>query len=280
MPDAAELRQLEASFLSGKNPRAYLPLCQALRRMKRYRKALEICERGLAADANSTAGQTLHARLLIDLGHYEDALRGIARAEQAAPDAMGLLLEKARVLILLHRYPEAREIMGQLTARNPMSADVQVLARMLADAERGQRFRTQASTDIVPRLYRKSPRDILEAILAEMKTHVTFQSAALIPTEAGEPALVGNPAHAESALAAIHGMTESCRDLEQGTPRRIILETATLQLIVLVRGGYIGSFSLDQTRNFGKIYSRLMAVAHQIIPGKPTRDLSEPTGST
>ncbi|MBI5153965.1 tetratricopeptide repeat protein [Candidatus Poribacteria bacterium] len=68
---AAELAKLEADFASGRNPLAYIPLCQALRRQRRYTEALEACQRGLRSDPNSVAGRTMLARLLADLGRYE-----------------------------------------------------------------------------------------------------------------------------------------------------------------------------------------------------------------
>ena len=101
----SDIARLEADFKSGRNPLAYIPLCQALRRTKRYARALEVCSAGLRGDKNSVAGRTLYCRLLGDLGRYQDAFTELEKALKEAPDSMGLLTEKARSMFRAARLP-------------------------------------------------------------------------------------------------------------------------------------------------------------------------------
>lgn len=268
MPIPADLGQMERDFLSGKNPLAYIPLCQALRRAKNYQRALEICQRGLSGDPNSIAGRTLYARLLLDLAHYEEALREIARAETSAPEAMGLQVEKARCLLRLKRLEEAEETMRLLTTRNPLDPQVQLLGTEL------RRLRTQASSstslltsrDSSPRLVRLTSDEVLTSILNEMKGQVTILSCAVIPTGAGQPALEGDALVAESAFQFYKETASSCLEVDSGTMRVGLIETDKVQLIVLVRRKTLVALCIQPTPNLGKIFHRLLMLVGQLLP--------------
>mgnify|MGYP003856636907 CR=1 FL=1 len=107
MATPAETKRLEQDFLSGRDPRAYIPLCAALRRQKSYIRGLEMAQRGLRGDPTSVAGRIIYARLLSDVGHYEDALREIARLEILNQNPTGFRTG-------LHRRPEQSPLLRLL----------------------------------------------------------------------------------------------------------------------------------------------------------------------
>ncbi len=263
----SEILQMERDFLSGKNPLAYLPLCQALRRQNNFSRALDLCLRGLAGDPDSVAGRTLHARLLADLGRYEEGLREIARVEPMAPDAMGLLGEKARILIRLRRLDEARAVLAILNRRNPLAPDVQVLNDALRQSERTQpRGTGSSSADAVPRIVRRSSAEILADLLKEMRSLVKIVGGAVIPLGVGDPAVEGRVEHAELALDYYRDVTAASRDLEIGRMRMGFLETEQVQLIVLVRGKALVAISFEPMANFGKVYHRFAFAVDRLLP--------------
>lgn len=268
MAQPAEIAQLERDFLTGKNPLAYIPLCQALRRGQHFSRALDICQRGLAHDPDSIAGRTLHARLLADLGHYEDALREISKAELSAPDAVGLQIEKARCLLRLQRNGEASSVLDKLNTSSPMNPEVQNLNRQLRDRERANSRQSLSSVSVerLPRVFRRNCQEVLNSVIDEMHSMVKVVSAAVIPTGAGEPAVEGDAMHAEAAYEFYRGISIACKDLESGQMRVGLMETDQIQLIVLVRDKTIVSISFEPTPNFGKIYHRLVTVVGQLMP--------------
>ena len=264
----SNIEQMERDFFSGRNPLAYIPLCQALRKQKNVLRALDLCQRGLAGDPHSIAGRTLHARLLADLGHYEDALKEIRHAEAQDPEALGLLTEKVRCLVKLHRMDEARPIMETLNRRNPMGADVQHLNSVVIKEEKDAR-NSMASVPVqrVSRIFRHSPRDLLDSVRENMRGAVPIQSCAVIPTGAGEPAVEGNTLHVEAAYAFYKGASTAFRDLEAGSMRVGLIETNEVQLIVLVREKILVSLSFEPTPSFGKVFHRFVNVVGQLLPG-------------
>lgn len=272
MAAPADLNQLERDFLSGRNPLAYIPLCSGLRRQREYPRALDVCRRGLAADPDSTAGRTLLARLLSDIGRYEEALQEILRAEPRAPEAAGLATEKARALIHLGRLDEAREIIEVLRSRNLMGVDHQMLQDLLRQRERSgaqQSGTSGGSSDKVG--IRRTSKEALALIVRELAALSSIRSAAIIPLDAGEPALEGNPVEAEVAYEHYRGIQGALKDSEQGTIKMSFIETAESQLIVLVRRRALVSLSFDPTPNFGKIYHRFPLIVAQHWPEATAR---------
>lgn len=258
----SEIIQLERDFFSGRNPLAYIPLCQALRRRKEYVRALDVCQRGLAGDPDSLAGRRLLAQLLIELGHYEEALREIGRAEANAPDAAGLLVVKTNCLIRLGRFDEAEAALERLRSKNLMAPDVQMLSNLLREQRRDQRGGVRAPTGMEApiRAYRKNNREILDSIREEMASLVKLQCVAVIPVGAGEPALEGNPLHGEAAYEFFRSTSTACRELESGGVKMGFLETPGVQLIVLVRKEAIVAVSFGPAQNFGKVLHRLTSI--------------------
>lgn len=265
MAQSREFEKLEEDFLSGKNPLAYLPLCRQLRRQKAYARALELCQRGLAGDPNSIAGRTLYCRLLSDLGHYEDSLREIQRAETQAPDAQGLQKEKTRCLLRLNRPEEAETVLNELISRNPVDPEVQMLTTQLR-RHRAQTTVGSPSSENEVRFLRLSNREILEKLLEEMRPHVKMICCAVIPIGGGEPALEGDAMAAEAGYHYFRGVSKTCEEMEEGLFRVGLLETEKSQLIVLVRKKTLVALCIEPTAKFGKIYHRFVNVVSQLLP--------------
>lgn len=261
----AELVQMEKDFLSGRNPMAYIPLCHALRRQKAFTRALELCQRGLGGDPNSVAGRALYARLLVDLGHYEDALREIARAEAQAPDAMGLMVEKTRCLLRLKRFEEAELVLRELVTRNPLDPEVQLLNTQMRQLRNAIGGLGNSSRDAIPRVLKLTSKEILDRVVSEMRLQVKVLSCAVIPTGAGEPALEGDPGPAEAGYSFFKGVTAACREMEQGTMRVGLMETENAQLIVLVRRNTLVSLCIEPTIRFGAVFHRFQILVSQLL---------------
>lgn len=266
MAVVSELFQLESDFLSGRNPLAYIPLCHALRRQKKYVQALELCQRGVSRNPTSVAGRTLLARLLGDLGRYEDALREIAKVEVQAPAAMGILIEKAKCLIRLRKLMEADATLQKLNSLNPLDAQVQLLNRGLSEIRKHEMLSTPLP--MKSGFMRKSSmtsREILEHVRDEMKAHCSILCVAVIPKGAGEPAIEGKEAAAQIAYVFYRDAMKACKDLDVGEVRLGIVETAEVQLIVLVRQGSLVSLAIQSTPSLGKILYRFQTVVGELV---------------
>ncbi|MEO8376613.1 MAG: CDC27 family protein, partial [Candidatus Sumerlaeota bacterium] len=261
MAAVGELFQLESDFLSGRNPLAYIPLCHALRRQKKYIQALELCQRGVRSSPNSIAGRTLLARLLGDLGRYEEALREIAKVEVHSPAAMGILVEKAKCLIRLRRLMDADVALQTLNSLNPLDPQVQLLNRGLSELRNHEMHSTPIplKSGFLRRASMTS-KEILDHVRDEMKGHCAIISIAVIPKGAGEPAVEGTESAAEVAYKFYKDATKACKDMDVGEVRLGIVETTDVQLIVLVRQGSLVSLAIQSTPSLGKILYRFQTV--------------------
>ncbi len=277
IPSDYDPARLESDFLSGKNPLAYIPLCNALRKQKKYSRALEICHRGLAGDPESVAGRVIYARLLGDSGRYQDALAEIQRVENKAPDALGLMVEKAKCLIHLRRIEEARATLDELDKRNPFDPQVQMLETQYRQVKGQQQESNQRqSRSSGHRRLKLRNQEILDRILAEMRSLADIISCAVVPIRAGDPALHGTPEPAECAYEFYKEAMEACGELDCGGVEIGLIETENSQLIVLVRREHLVSFSMRPTANFGKVLYRLQMAVSRLLPGPKGRiDLEE-----
>jgi tetratricopeptide (TPR) repeat protein len=268
MAVTSEFYQLESDFLTGRNPLAYIPLCHALRRQKNYTRAYELCQRGIRNDPKSVAGRTLLARLLSDLGRYEDALKEIARVEADAPEAMGILIEKAKCLIRLRRLMEAEITLEVLNSKNPMDPQVQVLNRGLNELRKHELMATPIP---IRSGFQRRPiftsRQLLDSVREQMTGHCKIRSFAVIPTGAGAPALEGEEMTADVAFQFYREATVACKDLSVGAIRLGIIETDNVQLIVLVRQGYLVSLAIQPTPSLGRILYRFQTVIGELLAG-------------
>jgi tetratricopeptide (TPR) repeat protein len=267
MAESINYDKIERDFLKGKNPFAYLPLCQKLRREKKYQRALEICQRGIAQVPGSVGGRIMLARLLMDIGHYGDAYKEINEAEKYAPDVMGVLVVKAICCVKLHRFDQAEELRKTLNRRYPMAPEVQLLNSLLR--ERISHSRAVPVAQVIPRpevRIEATPPEILRLLLLEMEKIVKIDSLSLIPVGAGAPFVEGEVIHAQAAYDFFLGGNTACRDLEKGDLQIGFFETLTQQVIVLVRRGFLVSVSFEVTPHFGRIFHQFEQLVSRYMP--------------
>lgn len=261
----SDIARLEADFQSGRNPLAYIPLCQALRRTKRYARALEVCSAGLRGDKSSVAGRTLYCRLLGDLGRYQDASTEIDKALREAPDSMGLLTEKARCLIKLHRYEEAEQLLGELNRRNPLDAGVQFLNTEF----RTLRIRKEAAVGPVreraPGAAYLSTKEIADRLVAGISPVAPVHAAAVIPLDAGEPAVIGAVENAEASLVFCQEVGMACLELDTGKLNTGIIETERRMLLIAQRKRLVVCLAVDPGQSLGKVIHRFQLFLKQIF---------------
>lgn len=270
-----ELERLEQDFLSGRNPLAFIPLCQALRRSKKFAKALELCQRGLVSDPTSVAGRTLLARLLGDMGRYEEALREASKAEMLAPEATGLLVEKARALLKLHRANEAEALIQRLNGRNPMDPEVQLLNTQLRQLRHSEESRQRSSNAAVPRRTHITTKYVLDGLLGHLTPVAKVLSGVVVPMEVGEPAVMGDITQAESALEFCREVSQATVELDSGELTFSVVETERCLLFIAQRRRLVICVALESAINFGKTLHRFQIAVEQLLPLESSGDSSE-----
>lgn len=276
-PNLNEVQQLEADFLSGRNPLSYIPLCQALRRHRQYSRALEICQRGLAGDPDSVAGRTLLARLFADVGRYQDCLAEVERAETRAPDAMGLLIEKARAQIHLHLAREAEETLHRLDARNPMDPTVQQLHAQFQAMRRATQNLSPAASGQTPLpRFDWRPEEVLGAVRRHIGELGTLQTLALLSLTSGQSLIQGDSRAAEAAERIYHETDLAFGEMDQGMFQLGVVELTKALVMIFRWRGKLLVVSVDPTANFGKLYVRINTVLNQLLPSqRPPRALRQ-----
>ena len=260
-----DLARLEADFLSGRNPLAYIPYCQALRRAKRFARALEACVEGLARDRDSIAGRTLYCRILGDLGLFGEALTEIDRALQQAPESAGLQTEKVRCLIKLARYDEAEEALRELNRRNPMDATVQHLNSQFREYRTKKEAATSSSAPRSPGAAYLSTREISDRLVAAVSAVAAVHAAAVIPLDAGEPAVVGAVENAEAALVFCQEVGMACIELDTGRLNTGIIESERRLLFIAQRDRLVVCLAVDVQAQLGKVLHRFQLFLKQIF---------------
>ena len=259
-----DLVKLEADFLSGRNPLAYIPLCSALRRSRQYAQALETCQLGLSRDPNSIAGRTLYARLLADMGRYSDALQEVQKIEPLAPDAMGLLVEKARCQIKLRQTQEAQETLRVLDQRNPLDPQVQLLNSQLR-ALQGTDFRQSRETPVSEVTVSLPLEDIVESLMRQLKPLGIIKMVAALDLDSGKSCVEGALDITGPAEMNYQEVALACDELDQGTVRYQVIELAKAQVLILRRGRRMIVAVADPEVNFGRLHHRVISASLRMI---------------
>ncbi|MCC5874904.1 MAG: tetratricopeptide repeat protein [Candidatus Sumerlaeia bacterium] len=273
MAASQEIEHLEKEFQSGRNPMAFIPLCQALRQRGSHSRALEFCNRGLEKNPESMAGQTMRARLLNDLGHHEDALKTTDAALVNHPTVMGLLVEKARALLAMTSYEAVEPIISQLNNMNPMDPQVKEMssqwkrALALGTAQHSgvQQLPTEFSKPKPQKEIELTYSEIAEEIRREVASLCAVHSCSVIPRGAGDPGLVGEPSVAEAGFAFFKGVDKSCEELDNGAMVTGVMETDKMTVIVLVRTDSIVTLGIEPSGQFGKILFRMQNVVDRYL---------------
>ena len=274
MATTEELVKIEKDFLSGRNPLGFIPLCTALRKNRMFTRALDLCQTGLRQVPESVAGRSLLAGLHADLGHYEEALKEIARVKSKTEDSHKLLMEEARCLIKLNRLDEAAAVIRVLDARNPLDGQVQLLN---SELRRDSLSRVVALPGTVlpassnfSNAATISPDIILEVILQDKEPTTVVIGAAVIPQGAGAPAVHGDVLTAEATYAFYQESSLCCDELDAGKLQMGVIETTACQLIVLVRPGILISYCIQPSPNLGKVLHRLQNVVAKLTHDQKT----------
>lgn len=265
--NAQELSKLEADVASGRNPLAFIPLANGLRRERRLAEALDVCQKGLEKNPQSLAGRTLRARLLNDLGRYREALAEAERAESTLGAAMGLSVERVRALIQVDDLEAARTHLAELEKANLVAPEVQMLRGSLRERE-GQlaTFTVRASAAAVPRL-RSTPVDELAALLGDaISSMCKVHCCAACDLDSGKYGVQGRRMVLEKAEELFQDLVGSCHEMEGGMLKVVTLETRTALTVISLRGRRLIILSVDPAVNFGRFLHRMNLVLQQHAP--------------
>lgn len=127
----ADISELQLIFELGRNPLAYIPYAEALRNSGHLNLALDVCKSGITLDETSITGRTLLARILYDMGRYDDALEDLANVLQKAHEAFGANLLMAKILTKKREYHDAMDIVQTIKHLNPHDTDLKELREFL-----------------------------------------------------------------------------------------------------------------------------------------------------
>lgn len=214
------------------------------------------------------------ARLLNDLEKQDEALSVAEAALGKSPEAMGLLIEKARALIDLERYSDAKAVVEQLNLMNATDPQVQALDSKIKRAIAlgvVQATPSQVAVAKLDSINSVEPREklgnqeIAEELSKEIKTLCPVLSCCVVPKGAGEPGLVGESEIAESGYSFYKGAWASCNDLDAGAMEAGIMETERVTVFVLVRPDAIVTLGTKPSAQFGKILYRMQMVVNKYL---------------
>ncbi|MDK2970324.1 MAG: hypothetical protein PWP23_79 [Candidatus Sumerlaeota bacterium] len=263
--DDREFRKLVDDFASGRNPKAYLPVCQHLRRARRYAEALDFCQRGLAHDERSLAGRVMLARLNADLGRYEDALEEVLKTEEYAPDELSLLVVKCQCQIRLRQIEEAAETYRQLDSLHPFDPQVKMLAAELRAAreQAPPRSSGEVALPVVPLFL---PLDeIARMVLRQLEPIAKVHTIGIVDLDSGRTHSEGSDVLVETVEGLFHELSVSLAETEHGIICFGVLEIQKMLVLLFHRDRRMVVLAIDPETNFGKVYHRIVAVLNQYL---------------
>ena len=257
---AAEKAKLSADFRSGRNPMAFLPLATGLRRERRYSEALEVCQQGVS-QTNSASGRTLMARLLADVGRYDEGLATLESAQTQGATGTALHAEKARCLIALHRFDEAAAELELGEALDPMDPSLQAMRSEL----RSGRHRTGGSSAAVPRNAFMSMEEAGQAIAKLVGSVGNLLTIALLDLESGKSFVEGETEVLETAEVLHMENAQACGDLDFGQLTSTIVELAHGWVLIVRRERRMAVIVFESDASFGKWHHRINAVLKSVV---------------
>ena len=192
IPTRSEIAKLKEVYQSSKNPLAYIPYADALRRSGALNLALEVCREGLQNDSYSVTGRTLLGKILYDMGRYDEALEELGYVLQYARDAFGANLLMARIMVKKMEFNEALDIVKNLKMLNPKEPDVLALE----DFIHTQMFSMETEGDFAMESKKKS-KDVLERrindLMRKLREHSDIEKFSLSNLPEDDPAKEKDP---------------------------------------------------------------------------------------
>jgi tetratricopeptide (TPR) repeat protein len=263
--DEREFLRLREDFLSGRNPRAYIPICQHLRRQRRVAEALDFCQRGLQHDSRSLAGRTLLAKLLADVGRYEDALEQVRRTEEFAAGELNLLAVKAQCLIKMRQVPEAEAAVAELDERFPMDPQAKLLAAELRQLREEALRRT--SREVALPIFAPAVRleEIVRTLAVQLAPVAKVHTIGIVDLDSARSHVEGSQALVEAAEAFFQDVSVSCGETGQGVALSGLIELDKALVLLFLRNRRLVALAVDPEVNYGKVHHRVMAVLQQTL---------------
>lgn len=219
--DDMTLEDLKELYESGKNPLAYIPYAEALRRAKALTQAIEICKDGLAQDSYSVSGRTLLARILFDMGRYDNALEELGYVLQLAPDAFGANFLMARIMVKKQEFTEAMDIIKKIKKMNRSDAELLRLEEFVVAHLHSVETVGDISTSRGPAEKITSLNERVNNLLDYLRTYpgVTRYKMTMIPQEKGKKAAM------DSLRNFFFALDKDIQKGDQGKLNRLMVET-------------------------------------------------------
>lgn len=262
---AGEFERLQSDFRSGRNPKAYIPLCQELRRRKRHGEALTVCQAGLVRDTASIAGRTELVRILAELGRFEEGLREVEKAERRTPDAFGLRMQKLRCQLRLRRLDDAGATLATLEAMNPMEP---TLGALRAELQRAMGGAVASRAEIRKPVFdvRLTGADFVRFLRSNVQALGKVLAVALVDLEKKQSFLEGDDHLAEIAAQFERETSQACQEMGHGSLSYGMIETHLAMVMAVRRGSKLVVVATDPGLNYGKLQHRVMLLVDRHFP--------------
>jgi len=130
------LKEIEAHRKALKKDPAskeFLPLAEALRKLKKYDEAIEVCKSGIEKNPKYITGFIALVKILIDAGKIENALEEAERGLKISPDNTTLLRLKGEIEIKLGKKESALKTLERCYELSPDEPGLESLIKNLKD---------------------------------------------------------------------------------------------------------------------------------------------------
>ncbi len=278
---SAMIARLEADVRAGRNPRAWIPLSQELRRQNKYPEALVVCHDGLSADQGSVAGVTELVRVLGDMGRYGEALQQIERLERRKPGssslAHGLLLQKLRCQIRLLQVDEAEFSLSEMERSQPFDPALNALRAEVRHLRALRPAKAAPSSSDTPAPVGLVASDFIRALRSQVRPLGKVLAVALVDRENKQSVVEGDDHLAELAARLEVEIVEACADLGHGTPAYQLVETTEILVVLVRKGEKVLVLATDPGINFGRVHHIVTRMTGQQLPAGRTASGNETT---
>jgi len=244
-----KLKELKSLYESGKNPLAYIPYAEALRHSGYLSQALEVCKNGLLKDVSSVTGLSLLARILYDMGRYDDALEELGNVLQMAHDAFGANFLMAKILSKKRDYRDAMDIVQSVKKMNPTDAELLKFEKFL----QSQILYGETQGDFKQRRSSRK-KSSLDARVNELLKHLRALPGIIrfsftpMPDQSEEDKEDIDPARIYFSM-----LNRITKEQKVGALKRIIVEMDKASLLMFHMNGSLIKIVTKPTVNLGKL---------------------------